>query len=78
MKTELTIQLAKETRQNEFDENPGKPIPLKDRFEFLLDVLSEKEQQVDELEAELKEFKKTWMNHRHSVGEGLYSGKAER
>ncbi len=69
----LTIQNVKDDILED-----GKPVSLEDRFMFLLDVLSEKEQQIDELEAELKEFKKSWTNHRHSCGEGLYTGKAER
>jgi hypothetical protein len=78
MKTGLTIQLVKEyTKQDKLDEKPGEPVSLEDRFEFLLDILSEKEVQIDELEAELKEFKKTWMNHRHGFG-GVYTSKAER
>lgn len=53
------------------------PATLEDKFEYLLDILREKEQEIDSLMENLSNFEKTWHNHRHSV-DTLYSGKAER
>ncbi len=54
------------------------PASLEEKFDYLLDILTSKERQLDDLEDRVDEFTKRWMNHRHSIGQGVYSGKGER
>ncbi len=54
------------------------PATLEEKFEYLLDVLTAKERQLNDLEERVEEFMKRWLNHRHSIGQGVYSGKGER
>lgn len=54
------------------------PASWEEKLEFLLDVLTEKETQLNELEVKVDEFVHRWLDHRHSIGQGVYSGKGER
>ena len=54
------------------------PATLDEKVDRLLDILDERDVQIHDTEIEFDEFKKKSLNHRHSVGTGLYSGKAER
>ncbi len=75
-----TIEAVKTAKayDDKLEEEIDEPATLKDKFEYLLDVLQAKEVQFDELQAKLDNFLKTWMNHRHQVENGLYSEKASR
>ncbi len=75
-----TIEAVKNAKHydDKLEKETNEPATLKDKFEYLLDVLQVKEVQLDKVEAELAEFRKTWMNHRHRVFGVGYSGKAER
>ena len=54
------------------------PADLDEKFEYLLYVLGTKEKQLDDLQETVEDFVKRWLNHRHSIGQGVYSGKGER
>lgn len=62
----------------EKETHTDEPAPLKEKFDMLLDMIDSMDVELHNTVVELEEFKKKWMNHRHSVGQGLYSGKAER
>lgn len=61
-------------KEMETDEPPS----LEERVEYLLDVLEAKEREFIWLKNEVETFTKRWLNHRHGVGQGVYSGKGER
>lgn len=54
------------------------PATLEEKFDALLDTLDTMDVQIHNNTIEFDEFKHKWMNHRHTVEKGLYSGKAER
>lgn len=80
MKYGLRIENVKQAKhyEDETEAETGEPANLEEKFEFLLDVLTEKETQLDDLEEKVEDFVKRWLNHRHGIGQGVYSGKGER
>lgn len=76
-----TIRAVKDIKHydDKTERETDKPASLEEKFEYLLDVLEMgMEAQLADLEEDFAEFKKSWGNHRHGVGNGLYSSKAER
>jgi hypothetical protein len=60
----------------DFDEEGNetdKPLSLEERFEMLLDELEQQEKELNRLKVRFEASK----NHRHTIGNGMYSGKSE-
>ncbi len=74
----MASEISRIRRMKELNEetlkDTDKDAPLEDKFDFLLETLLSWEGRLDALEEEVR----IALAHRHTVGQGIFSGRGER